>query len=242
MNKLLRNIIGDTNNNQHRAALANNAKVFNGTTSYNTVNGFTQFEITQPITYMFVTSNNNDGWFSTRQLATNAKGMLLFNTGVLMSKTNDPAGRLSFFATAPLKTGRNITIISYDGSQTFAGARAYINGRLSPLGSTQNNTQGGSIITALANANVQYDANFAPSGQYAAATNVRKFQIINRVATVAEVREAFNLGTFEGVVLDANFLLDIDFNKTGTDAPTTRAGTPTYTISNVGTTSYASYY
>ena len=239
MNRLLRNILGDTNNNQHRAALANNCKVFNGTTSYNTVNSFAQFEITQPITYMFVTSGNNEAWISTRTTATNSKGMLLFNTGVIMSKTLSAVGRLSFFATAPLKTGRNITIISYDGSETFAGGKAYVNGKLSTLGSTQNNTQGGSMITGLTNPQIQRDDNGV---SFASATNIRKLQIINRVATAAEIREAFNLGTFEGVILDANFLLDIDFNKTGTNVPTTRASTPTYTISNFGTTSYASYY
>jgi hypothetical protein len=262
MNKLLRNVLGDTNNNQHRTALANNGKVFNGSSSYNYIPNFVKFDKEQahsacivcsitalPISTfpyqgcLISTCTHADSvaergirWFI------NPDGTILyyFTAGTYASP------RFLLFQTVDkVKIGRNVIITTYNGAWNSASsAKIYINGKLAISNVIFNNLVASDSMIYLSSTGFDIGVNISQNmiNPFFHNGQIRKVQLINRVATPAEVRKAFNLGTFEGIIPDANFLLDVDFNKTGTAAPTTRAGTPTYAISNFGATSYASYY
>jgi hypothetical protein len=54
---------------------------------------------------------------------------------------------------------------------------------------------------------------------------IRVFSLINRVATVKEIRQSFLLGTMNGIAASYEFILNVDFNQTGTNELSVSQGT-----------------
>jgi hypothetical protein len=73
---------------------------------------------------------------------------------------------------------------------------------------------------------------------------IRHFEIINRIATPIEVGQANTTGSFQGAGIahsSGQYLLAVDFDKTGTVSPTTFTSTPSYTITSLGGAAYTPY-
>lgn len=137
--------------------------------------------------------------------------------------------------------GRDVYNITYDGSSTAAGLKLYKNGT-EIIGTVVADNLTLSIISTDTNGLI---------GAFRGATSntffmngfIRQLEIINRVATPAEIASASATGSFQGAgtVSNAEYLLAVDFDKTGAANLTTRASTPTYTITALGGAAYTQY-
>lgn len=247
-NSFLAGVKGDATKITHRTALANNAKLYNGS-SYDTVASWLQIERTQPFSFLCVykkpsTSGNyrlidSRGSISPTE---NDIGMYIGDFGGIIylglrrvQSSND----LQAGSAITTKLGYNIIIVTYAGDSNANNCNFYINGRKSALIGIIN-----TLTSSIINLENRLIIGAARSGFQPLPNNtlVRKISLVKRVLNNAEIRKAFNYGTFEGFVANSDFLLDVDFDKTGTADLTTRASTPLYTINATGTKSYTSFY
>lgn len=251
-NSFLAGVKGDATKITHRAAFANNAKLYNGS-AYDIIPSWSQIERTQPFSFLCVykkpSTSGNYRLIDSRYLTSGLEiGMYIGDFGGniylglrCVAHSND----LQAGSAMTTKLGANIIIVTYAGDSNANNCNFYINGRRSSLIGIIN-TLSGSILNSkdelLIGCTRQADSITPGAQPLPNNTLVRKLSLVKRVLTNAEIRKAFNYGTFEGFVANSDFLLDIDFNKTGTADLTTRAGTPLYTINATGTKSYTSFY
>jgi hypothetical protein len=140
-----------------------------------------------------------------------------------MSNTEGGSGlRLFVITSESVKYGYNDVVITSSGSGTVAGIKIYLNGLLCSVGSSVDLLGANTIINANNIFRLSYNNSLAPDPFIG---RIRILQIINRVATVYEIRQVFLKGTISGVVSSDDFLLDIDFNQTGTNNSSISNGT-----------------
>ena len=70
---------------------------------------------------------------------------------------------------------------------------------------------------------------------------MRKMQFLNTLQSDAIRAEAAQVGSYEVLTPDSQFLLDVDFNQTGTANLTTRASTPLVTFTASGGAAYTKF-
>jgi hypothetical protein len=135
-------------------------------------------------------------------------------------------------------TGINTFIITYSGGRNLAGCNGYKNGGLGSKTASFDTFQGMASYSAP---NAAIGSQFL-DGSFALQGTIRQLEIINRVATPAEIALASTEGSFRGAnIALSDFTLAVDFNKTGTVDLTTIGGTPTYTITAVGGAVYTQF-
>jgi hypothetical protein len=133
---------------------------------------------------------------------------------------------------------RYVIVANYNGNGLASGFEITVNGVL------QTNTV---IFNNLLNRNTQSSANFTigkftTSSAFYLKGRLKQLEILNRVATSGEIAAASATGSFQGAgIALADYLLSVDFDKTGTVNATTRTGTPSYTITAIGGASYTQY-
>ncbi len=128
-------------------------------------------------------------------------------------------------------------ILTYTGGSNANNVAIYVNNDSKAI-SILNNALTANIVTAAGGARI--GARVATS-EYMNGL-IRQLEIINRVATPAEIAAASITGSFQGAgVSNADYLLAVEFNQTGTANLTTRPSTPTYNITAVGGAAYTQY-
>ncbi len=226
-----------------RSALDNNGKVYDGTNDKDLINGFS-LNTTQATTFFFVyfktdyalTSGALQRLYYQRGNTLDRDGLAIFDqsgaTGQIVfswtgsGSTNGNTNKsVRVISIDKLKIGFNILQITYDGSLTMSGVQIYINGKLS--GKTN---IGDDALTSYTNSYPAYIGGYATADGYLKG-RIRKFQIINRVLTAKEIRQTFLSGSCDTIIANADFLLDVDFNQTGTNELLITKGT--YVYSNI---------
>lgn len=226
--------------------LEGNAQVFDGSFDYDRVINWNQTERTQPF------SLNINAFFNTNSLQpilstlnatlVSAAGIEILTISGFIRFIMQSSFSIGIEKTTNIafSSGYNSIIITYDGSSNASGVTCYINNVLTTFGTPARDNLTGSIINA-GNLAHPFGRPLDVSSLYFKGKG-KIFELINRVATTQEIADATTTGSFRGAgVANANFLLSIDFDKVDGQDPTTFAGTPTYTITGFGGTTYTPY-
>ena len=224
------------------AYLLGNAKVYDGSFDYDDGALWAQLDRTTAHSFninllittisggreIFMQGNITGGRYSIRI----AGGVL----NILMQRTA-AINELQF--TTTITAGYNSIIITYAGNGNVGGFNVYVNG-ITMSKTTIANTLTSSIISATTSFRIGARNNTPITFILG---RIRQLEIINRVASPTEIALASITGSFQGAgtVSNAEYLLAVDFDKTGTANLTTRASTPTYTITAQGGAAYTQY-
>jgi hypothetical protein len=240
----------------YRSALDNNAKVYDGTTDQDNISAWAEFDRDQPFTFSSTVERDSTGTFdilfSTQNvLAPTGQGIYIGfrNSGqiqVNISNNSNPAlGALNDIAIITNTTypaGKYNVIVCYDGLSNDDSLTFFVNGLNEPYTLLRPNTLTGTIINGQNTGTIGRSPAITASSYFDGLIRVMQILDTDYSANTELIRKAFLTGSFEGLVLDARFLLDVDFNQTGTNNLTTRAGTPSYTITATGGAAYTSFY
>lgn len=241
MNKILTNI-EDSINLANIPALQGNGKVYDGITTYDVIENWNQWEYTQPVTIFFVmdiktlkvcnfltsiVSTVNKNFFATALIV----DQILYS--YLADYTTIAIGQIE---QSVITVKKGLTAFAFVLNANANNCTMITNGVKSSKTTIVNNMSG-SIINPIKRLALGTDLDFS-SKIHAV---MKKLQIVNVAMTPAQLNRAFNEYTLEGIIADGNFLLDVDFNKTTGNPLTTRAGTPTYTITPYGSNVFAPF-
>jgi len=224
--------------------LGGNAKIYDGSFDYDIATAWAQMERTQAFSVNIHLKLNASA--ATAQILFE-QGASAFDRGIMLYFNGSNQLRIEMQNTGGnrlvcvfpfLGTGYASIILTYDGSSLASGINAYRDGVLLAKTVLQNNLTNTIISTNL---DLSIGARQFGSRLYLNAL-IRRLEIINRVANSTEIAAAVSTGSFQGAgIALANYLLSIEFNKTGTANLTTIAGTPTYTITAFGGAAYTPY-
>jgi uncharacterized protein len=235
--------------------IAGNAKVYDGVFDSDSVASWTEFDTTQPFTILGaldIDSLKTCRIFSTRRLVSgNNKGFQhgfvadgrIF-AGFVGNGIGTPRLLQIISNTGDIKTGLISYAITFDGGGNVLGAFTMkINNSVISANIDSNLLVGDTVTNGTGTAKIG-DTNIVGNNSKFDGL-IRKFQILDTdysqtPALQAILDEALQVGSFEGLVDDARFLLDPDFNKTSGNL-TTRSGTPTYSITANGGEAYTKF-
>jgi hypothetical protein len=236
--------------NNFRTALANNGKIYDGSVDYDTITSFSQMDYDTAFTFFAVVLVNTQGaqggylYNTAKNIVGGGKNMrvlIVATTNIIrltFGQTTEQANRTDYDSTLKVKLGYNVIAFTYDGLNTASSCNFYINGN-KEVGTRTRSNNGAVSVT---NAEATYIGHLPITGFLSYFNGrIRKYQIINRVLTAKEIRQVFLSGSCETIVDNADFRLDVDFNKTGTSALTTRASTPTFTLTAFGGAAYTTF-
>ena len=233
--------------------IAGNAKVYDGTFDYDTVNSWTEVNKGQAWTINIqalidsLASNItflNQGlisvtfppYINNRGLAISVRTDGLISINMSNSNTNRIIVRFS-----AVEVGYNSIFITYDGSGSAAGFTARANGNDLTRAIVQNTLTGSILQSTLKTVIIGASPENNSFRNYVDGL-IKKMQWLDTdYSGTQALLDAEQVGSFEGIVDDARFLLDPDFNQTGITDLTTRSGTPTYTITASGGAAYTKY-
>ncbi len=207
-----------------RTSLDGNGKLYDGTTDYDS---FTKFNTSifstesawtlQWCFYIDSTTQLFLNCFSVDVTTLNILQIDVARTGLLYYPRivyQSTAGNNNInTSTTPCKLGYNIITYSYSGARNSSSSyKIYINGRLATLTYLQEGT-----LASMQPDNTKIVIGGRPvNGRYFKG-RIRHLQAVSRLLTATEIRQSFLKGTMDGVVSDDDFLLDVDFNQTGTN-------------------------
>ncbi len=227
--------------------LAGNAKVYDGAFDYDLVNSWEQIDRLQPFTmnfHAFYTPAPTTWLFAQGDLET-AIGLQVAIVPTLVQIIMRASASNSIVVNFPLSepiNGYNSLIITYDGSSNANGLNVYLN-------SVQLSRS--IVVNALSSSIISIDYTDLLIGQRSFGNPTQRFsgrikiyEVINRVATAGEIAGASMKGSFRGAGIShasGQYRLAVDFDKVDGQAPTTFAGTPTYTITPFGGATYVPY-
>jgi len=224
--------------------LIGNAKVYDGSFDYDTALAWLQSERTQAFSYnihAYITSAGiicmegllNDAGTSIRGVVIRLLSIGQLQISIANSNLNSIAIRINADF-----TGYKSIVITYNGNSNASGVECYVDG-VAQTKAVITNALSATIISPT----TQFIISGRNSGQTKITGKIRQIEKINRVATANEIALASLSGSFQGTgtVSNAEYLLAVDFDKTGTANLTTRASTPTYTITAQGGAAYTQY-
>jgi len=220
------------------------SKVYDGSFDYDRVGAFLVPPSTSPFTVL-ITLNLTAINRLQRTFRAIGGGNVGFEITILDTNFIDfgvyvafPINALLMRTTTTIATGRQTLIFTYDGSRTLAGINAYRNGVL--FGKT-------ALFNSLGvRGAVTLDAFIGSNGSASELlnSNIRQLEIINRVATPAEIASASTSGSFRGAGIthaSGEYLLAIDTDKVNGQNLTTFSGTPSYAMTAFGGATYTPY-
>lgn len=224
--------------------LAGNAKIYDGTLDYDVATGALPVNYTQTISFLshvLISPTTSNFIFSTR--ATTNTGLFVARNsvgGITVQYTANSGFFDAVFNGITITAGYYCLVVVKTNS-LFSGTsiRLWINGV--EAARTSNTTSGIAGSTAT-NSIVIGASNLLGGNKFVG--RIRQLEIINRVATPSEVLAASAAGSFRGAGIAHNsgqYLLAVDFDKTGAVPPTTFANTPPYTITSFGGAAYTPY-
>lgn len=240
-------------NRTFRTALNDNGKIYDGVVDSDVVTAWDEVERTQAWTLQIAfrltsysqaagilfeqgnSSTPGSGYDGERGVIINIQR----NGTILLNMANSNVNRLRVQSVLRCKLGFNVIQITYNGNSLASGVNMYINGSLSTQTILNNNLTSTVLQPTVKTLYIGNRA-LAPSRFFAG--RIRVLQLVNNVITNAQLRDAYLMGSMEGIISNPNFLLDINFNGTGTANLTTRASTPTYTINANGGAAYTNFY
>lgn len=232
-----------------------NAKIYDGVADSDEGAGWSEFDRTQPFTFIFSVERIDDGSFqglwTTNNIVSGSFGrgiIIVFrDTGELqVSINNNSNPGLGAYNELTVKTnntfgsGKYAGIICYDGLSNDDSFTIIINGVNEGYSLRRPNTLTGTIINGL---NVFVIGDIPPLTPLSFFNGEqRKSQLLDTdySSDSAFIDFVNKYQTAEGYVSDARFLLDVEFDKTSGNL-TTRAGTPSYTITASGGAQYERY-
>jgi hypothetical protein len=235
--------------------VSGNAKIYDGVFDSDSIAGWTEFNTTQPFTLLGVIDIDslagNPRIFSTRRTAPTNKG---FQHGFVADGrifagfvANGTGPRiLQVLSTGAVTSGSGLLAyaITFDGGGNLLG-QFTIKANNSLVASTRTATLlgGDTVVNGTATATIGNSNIVGFANRFDGL--IRKFQIVDTdysqtPALQAILDEALQVGSFEGLVDDARFLFDVDFNKTSGNL-TTRSGTPLKVITANGGEAYTKF-
>lgn len=244
MNKLMTGVY-DSLNLANIPALQGNGKVYDGSTSYDVVENWVQFEYTQPVTIFLVLeffSPNSQCFISHVKDSTNPKGFSLYRLLDKMyyeffNNFNISTQRKGGFSSQKLKIGKVAMCFALGGTGN-ASDDTLINNQIGGISINRNGLTG-SIINDTQKLIIGRFGSI--TGQSYTNAKFKKLQILNFKANPIQLNKLFNEYDCQAIASDSQFLLDIDFNKTTGNPLTTRSGTPSYTITPYGSNIFSSF-
>ena len=216
---------------------AGNAQVFDGSFDYDTLASYSSPAQAQPFSFLFeckLTTKITTGLWSD---VVGGIGMELYieGTGKLRFLIANGPGNLYYVNTTQTVTAEQNTIIfTWSGSV----AKIYLNGTALTI-----NTISNTLVSYLSGTRTAYLAS-RPAGIDLMQGKMKLIEAVDRVVTAQEISDATAGGSFRaaGIPYDGGeYLVAINFDKADGQNPTTFAGTPSYTITGFGGTTYATY-
>lgn len=214
------------NNKQFRTSLNNNSKVYDGTLDYDIVSGWTNIAFNLPYSlvvgfyfetptifasYMTNLNGGQNGVFPNCTMLINRGygGQLFWNINLI----NINGSQDNYFEFTGVKQGYNIIVASFTGVYSSGQCTVWLNGKkvnvtFVKVGTVTSNNSGKNVLTIG-------EHTTAVGGK--AKGKIRKTQMFNRVFTDTEARQIHLNGDANSIISDDDFLLDIDFNQTGTN-------------------------
>jgi hypothetical protein len=219
-----------------------NAKVYNGTNATR-IDGWTQLTQYQPYT-LFCSFYDLDGWPPSFSDSTEDDSydygtpiVAFGNEWYWSPRAATGAGQyMAYVNSTPFKSGYNIGILTYDGSNSSLGVKIYVNGVLSGRDTTSaaQFPVNGPVNQSIVNGNNQLWINsYYGRPLFYHFSLIKKVQIISRTITSQEAATGYLNGGLDGLISDNDFLLDIDFNRQNNQALQSRYGTPQYTYTEL---------
>lgn len=217
--------------------LDGNAQLFDGVFDYDIISSMEAIQIPYSIlinaeilgglTYVFF--DNRDGGL----VSSNGLAVAVFpDRTIFLNNQLDGGQRVSTSSALPLGNN-NIIITASSGSISI-----YINGVDSTVSVNAPIISNPSPVRDAKIGVLQDASSFKYKGKF------KTLEILNREATAQEVADASATKSFRGagIAFDSgDYYLAVDFDKQNGENPTTFAGTPSYTITGVGGTTYTPY-
>jgi len=226
--------------------LGGNGKIYDGSFDYDLIGSFPSPERTQPFTIFMAIKKNveniNLALFTTFVAPSKGIEILILPTNQLRFIIQPFSGAnrilVSSAVNSFLSNGYYTIALSYARDSNANNIILYINGIAAVLTVTNN-----ALVDSVANVgSAQIGGRTVASPLLPFNGLMRQLEMINRVATPAEILAASNAGSFQAAgITNAEYLLAVDFNKTGTANLMTRSSTPSYTITAVGGAAYTQY-
>jgi hypothetical protein len=229
--------------------LAGNAKVYDGSFDYDQVASWSQLTYTSSFSILIaldierIPIGTPEQIFQQGGSGGNDPSLLigLQNNNIRFIMREISTKQLT--ALTPITLGKKVIIVVFDASlpnNNTNKLRIFIEG--AEPAKTYTNTSPFNIVNGVIDY-ARIGRTTPPSSTYFDG-QIRQLEIINRVATPAEIAAASATGSFRGAGIAHNsgqYLLAVDFDKMGTVPPTTFAGTPAYSITSFGGAAYTPY-
>ena len=226
-----------------------NAKIYDGSFDYDEGAVWSRLNTNTPFSMLFdfvpqVGFASGLLWSQDNMIATSRAiyVQILGGGAVRFTISNGGSGSwliIDTISTIALNAVTNI-IITYDAGLIAAGAKIYFNGILQST-NVVGNTLSGTIAQASTTFSIGELNGLGFSGSKFTG-KIRQLEILNRVASTGEISSAGSSGSFQAASVPlSDYLLAVEFNKTGTANLTTRTGTPTYAITAFGGAAYTPY-
>lgn len=216
-----------------------NAKVYDGANDYDTANITTispnndiefgclvYLNKTTGLNYLFDTRDNSQ-----------ANGIAcLVNEGVLgvIQVHTFSSNRNVYVSTSTAFDGAGYYFVQFSQTGTTT-VRMWVNGTEYSVNQSESTT----VVSAGTTIKIGLSIFITPVSYLDGI--IRKMQFIDTLQSDAIRAQAAQAGSYESLVNDARFLLDVDFNKTGVANLTTRANTPVYIMMAIGGAEYVKF-
>jgi hypothetical protein len=217
--------------------MSGNAKIYDGVFDYDTATIATLSpNNTLEFGCLFYTTKSTgiQYLYDTRDSLNRNGFTLLINNGVIgiIQNNNSTSNRNVFVTNNQAITGAGYYFIQFTQTGTTTVA-IWVNGvEFAVLQTESTPTVSNGTAFNLGRSPANIDRRF--SGR------IRKMQFLNTLQSDAVRAEAARVGSYEGLVPDAQFLLDVDFNQTSGNL-TTRSGTPVVAFTASGGEAYTKF-
>ena len=232
--------------------LAGNAKIYDGSFDADTINistGIYEYNLASTTLLAFkwtpVVSSNRQHLFQVGDYGGGAtRGVAFYiENGKLWCWFQNTQGVGIVISSDNLITDvYNIVCITKSTSSASSGIKIYINGVASPFSILFDSLNNNTLVPPQGNKwTIGARQGSDPiSGRFGGL--IKQIEVANFEATAGQITIATAQGSLQALSLPfADYLFSVDFNKTGTVAPTTRTGTPAYTITPTGGAAYTQY-
>jgi len=262
MTNEIRYIEGSQRDRENRTTLSNNAKIYDGITDYDkaTSGNYPTWDIDQAFTFFCVFRLDDYSaligaqailstfWDSTG--AANIGTLVYIDTAghINLSLASQNASQnFNYSGGTPItRYGYNQICITYNGTPNLASSvEIYINGKIDEFATVTSSAfpVGGTILSSGQDFNVGMDnPTPAVSPRWHFGGDMRIMEFADSVKSKADIREAFNTGSLASTTALSEYLLAIDFNKTGSNNLTEVTGTPNFAPTASGGAAYTNFY